>query len=302
VPGNPDEAPAAPHGTAPHGTAPQGTAPQGTAPQRTGPQGTGPDTFDTSVAHIARVYNFWLGGRDNYAADRDAAEQVIAAYPAILSSVRAQRAFLGRAVRYLVEEAGIRQFLDIGTGLPSADNTHEVAQRAAPQARVVYVDSDPIVLAHARALLTSSPQGATHYVDADLRDTDKICEQAAEILDFGAPLAILLIGVLHCIPDADDPAGIVAALVDVMPPGSYLVIAHPASDIHSSQVTTAADRMNPLMLEPVTLRTHDQVGRFFQGLDLVEPGLVQLHRWRPGPEGVFPDHDIANYGAVARKS
>ena len=261
-----------------------------------------PDTFDTSVAHIARVYNFWLGGRDNYAADRDAAEQVIAAYPTIRSSVRAQRAFLGRAVQYLVTEAGIRQFLDIGTGLPSADNTHEVAQRAAPESRVVYADNDPIVLAHARALLTSSPEGATHYVDADLRDTAKICEQAAEILDFGQPLAILLIGVLHCIPDRDDPAGIVSSLVSVMPPGSYLVIAHPASDIHQSQVSTAANRINPLMAEPVTLRTHDQVSRFFDGLDLVEPGLVQLHRWRPGPDGPVPDHDIANYGAIGRKA
>ena len=263
---------------------------------------SGPDTFDTSVAHIARVYNFWLGGRDNYAADRDAAEQVIAAYPTIRSSVRAQRAFLGRAVQYLVTEAGIRQFLDIGTGLPSADNTHEVAQRAAPESRVVYADNDPIVLAHARALLTSSPEGATHYVDADLRDTAKICEQAAEILDFGQPLAILLIGVLHCIPDRDDPAGIVSSLVSVMPPGSYLVIAHPASDIHQSQVSTAANRINPLMAEPVTLRTHDQVSRFFDGLGLVEPGLVQLHRWRPGPDGPVPDHDIANYGAIGRKA
>jgi hypothetical protein len=157
------------------------------------------------------------------------------------------------------------------------------------------------VLAHARALLTSSPQGATHYVDADLRDTAKICEQAAEILDFGAPLAILLIEVLHCIPDADDPAAIVATLVDAMPPGSYLVIAHPASDIHSSQISTATDRINPLMAEPVTMRTHDQVGRFFAGLGLVEPGPVQLHRWRPGPEGPVPDHDIANYGGIGRK-
>ena len=263
--------------------------------------GAEPDTFDTSVAHIARVYNFWLGGWDNYAADREAAEEVIAAYPTIRASVRAQRAFLGRAVQYLVTEAGIRQFLDIGTGLPSADNTHEVAQRAAPESRVVYVDSDPIVLAHARALLTSSPEGATHYVDADLRDTGKICEQAAETLDLGSPLAILLIGVLHCIPDADDPAGIVGTLIDVMPPGSYLVIAHPASDIHASQVSTATNRINPLMADPVTLRTHEQVSGFFDGLDLVEPGLVQLHRWRPGPEGPVPDGDIANYGGIGLK-
>ena len=262
---------------------------------------TVPDAFDTSVAHIARVYNYWLGGKDNYAADRVAAEEVIAAYPTIHTSVRAQRAFLGRAVHYLVAEAGIRQFLDIGTGLPSANNTHEVAQREAPECRIVYVDKDPIVLAHARALLTSSPQGATEYIDADLRDTAEILKQAAAILDFGKPLAVMLLGVLHCIPDADDPAALVAQLVAAVPSGSYLVISHPARDIHTSQVTTATDRMNPMMSEPVTLRTQDEVSRFFPGLDLVEPGLVQLHRWRPGPEGPVPGHDIANYGAVARK-
>ena len=277
------------------------TASASTVSASTGSAGPGPDAFDTSVAHIARVYNYWLGGKDNYAADREAAEQVIAAYPPIYTSVRAQRAFLGRAVHYLVAEAGIRQFLDIGTGLPSADNTHEVAQREAPESRIVYVDKDPIVLAHARALLTSSAQGATEYVDADLRDTGEILKQAAGILDSGKPVAVMLLGVLHCIPDADDPAAIVAQLVAAVPSGSYLVIAHPARDIHTSQITTAADRANPMMAEPVTLRTHDEVSRFFPGLDLVEPGLVQLHRWRPGPEGPVPGHDIANYGAVARK-
>ena len=149
---------------------------------------------------------------------------------------------------------------------------------------------------------TSSPEGATHDIDADLRDTGKICEQAAEILDFESPLAILLIGVLHCIPDADDPADIVTRLIDITPPGSYLVIAHPASDIHASQVSTATSRINPLMVDRVTLRTHEQVSRFFDGLDLVEPGLIQLHRWRPGPEGPYPDGDIANYGGIGRKT
>jgi S-adenosyl methyltransferase len=263
--------------------------------------GTVPDTFDTSVAHIARVYNYWLGGKDNYAADREAAEQVIAAYPPIYVSVRAQRAFLARAVRYLVADAGIRQFLDIGTGLPSANNTHEVAQREAPESRVVYVDNDPIVLAHARALLTSSPQGATEYIDADLRDTAAILERAAAILDFSKPVAVMLLGVLHCIPDDDNPAAIVTRLLAAVPSGSYLVVAHPARDIHTTQITTAADRANPMMAEPVTLRTHDEVGSFLAGLDLVEPGLVQLHRWRPGPEGPAPGEDVANYGAVARK-
>jgi hypothetical protein len=265
------------------------------------PTGAEADTFDTSVAHIARVYDYWLGGKDNYAADRAAAEQVIAAYPTIRTSVRAQRAFLGRAVHYLAADAGIRQFLDIGTGLPSANNTHEVAQRVAPESRVVYVDKDPIVLAHARALLTGSPEGATEYIEADLRGTAEIVERAAAILDFGKPVAVMLMGVLHCIPDEDDPGAIVARLLAAVPSGSYLVLAHPARDIHASQVGTATARMNPLMSEPVTLRTRDEVGRFLDGVDLVEPGLIQLHRWRLGPEGPVPDDDIANYGAVGRK-
>ena len=167
-------------------------------------------SLDTNVPHIARVYNFWLGGKDNYEADREAAEKVRAAFPDITVSVRAQRAFLGRAVHYLVAEAGIRQFLDIGTGLPSADNTHEVAQRTAPESRVVYVDNDPIVLAHARALLTSNPAGATDYIDGDLRDTSVILQEAARTLDFGRPVAVMLLGVLHCLPDEDDPHALVA--------------------------------------------------------------------------------------------
>jgi len=254
---------------------------------------------DTGVAHIARVYNFWLGGKDNFAADREAAELVITSYPSVLASVRAQREFLGRAVSYLAGEVGIRQFLDVGTGLPSADNTHEVAQRVAPRSRIVYVDNDPIVLAHARALLTSSPHGATAYLDADLRDTPAILAQAADTLDFSEPIAVMLIGVLHCVPDSDDPAGIVNRLLDAVPSGSYLVIAHPASDIHADQIRTAAKQLNQVMAEPVTLRTHAEVARFFDGLDLIEPGLVQLHRWRAIPAD--PGVELANYGGVARK-
>jgi len=254
---------------------------------------------DTGVAHIARVYNYWLGGKDNFAADREAAEMVISSYPPILVSVRAQRAFLGRAVRYLAGEAGIRQFLDIGTGLPSAHNTHEVAQEVAPESRIVYVDNDPIVLAHARALLTSSPQGATTYLDADLRDTSAILREAAHTLDFSEPVAVMLLGILHCIPDSDDPAGIVKRLFDAVPPGSYLVIAHPASDIHATQIGRAATRANAVMAEPVTLRTHAEVAGFFAGWDLVPPGLVQVHRWRAVPDDA--GDDLANYGGVARK-
>ena len=254
---------------------------------------------DTGVAHIARVYNYWLGGKDNFAADREAAEMVISSYPPILVSVRAQRAFLGRAVRYLAGEVGIRQFLDIGTGLPSAHNTHEVAQEVAPESRIVYVDNDPIVLAHARALLTSSPQGATTYLDADLRDTSAILREAAHTLDFSEPVAVMLLGILHCIPDSDDPAGIVKRLLDAVPPGSYLVIAHPASDIHATQIGRAATRANAVMAEPVTLRTHAEVAGFFAGWDLVPPGLVQVHRWRAVPDDA--GDDLANYGGVARK-
>jgi hypothetical protein len=257
--------------------------------------------FDTSVPHIARVYNYWLGGKDNFAADRAAAEQVIATFPDVLVSVRAQRAFLGRAVHYLAAETGIRQFLDIGTGLPVAGNTHEVAQRAAPEARVVYVDNDPIVLAHARALLASGPQGATAYIDADLRDTGKILAGARDVLDFGQPIAVLLLGVLHCIPDEDDPAALVARLMAAVPPGSYLVIAHPASDVATEQMAQSMGDYNKQAAAPLTARSYAEVRGFFDGLDLVEPGVVQLHRWRAGTADVGQGRELANYGGVARK-
>jgi SAM-dependent methyltransferase len=256
--------------------------------------------FDITVPHISRVYDYWLGGKDNFAADRELGEQTLLAYPNIVDSVRANRAFLVRSVRFLTTEMGIRQFLDIGAGLPTADNIHEVAQREAPDSRVVYADNDPVVLTHARALLRSTPEGALAYLDADLRDPDTILAEAAETLDFSKPIAVMLIGVLHCIPDADDPAGLVRRLLDAVPPGSYLVIAHPASDIHANQIGAATKRLNQVMADPVTMRSHAQVARFFDGLDLVEPGLVQVHRWRADPAD--PDSELANYGAVARKS
>jgi len=257
--------------------------------------------LDTSVPHIARVYDYWLGGKDNFAADRAAAEQVIATMPDILISVRAQRAFLGRAVHYLAAEAGIRQFLDIGTGLPSANNTHEVAQKVAPQSRIVYVDNDPIVLLHARALLASSPEGVTAYISGDLRDTDKILAEAAGVLDFGRPVAIMLLGVLHCIPDEDDPAALVRRLLAAVPSGSYLVIAHPASDIATEQMSRSMGRYNEQARAPVTARSHAQVSSFFAGVDLLEPGVVQLHRWRAGTGDPGTRRDLANYGGVGRK-
>src|SRR5580693_3165520 len=211
--------------------------------------GAAPD-FDTSHAHSARIYNYWLGGKDNFAADREAAELAIAANPGIRSDVRANREFLARAVGYLASACGIRQFLDIGTGLPTASNTHEVAQAVTAQARIVYVDNDPIVLAHARALLTSTREGATAYIDADLRDTSAILQGARRTLDFSQPVALMLLIILHMIPDTDDPYGIVARLMQALPSGSYLVLAHPASDIHAAKMAEMTKRVNDRMTGP----------------------------------------------------
>jgi S-adenosyl methyltransferase len=257
--------------------------------------------LDTSVASIARIYDYWLGGKDNFKADRDAAEQMIQQYPDIVTGVRKNRAFLGRAVHYLAAEAGIRQFLDIGTGLPSSNNTHEVAQRAAPEARIVYVDNDPIVLSHAQALLTSTPEGACAYLDADIRDTGKILKDAANLLDFSHPVAVCLIMILQFIPDEDDPVSIVRALVDAIPSGSYLTVAHPASDVDQHvgpALRQLSTRMGGTRAVP---RSHQEISRFFDGLEMVEPGLVQLHRWRPGTGLDDTGRDLAAYGAVARK-
>ena len=234
---------------------------------------TGPLPFDTSVAHQARMYDYILGGKDNYAADRAAAEAWVKIDPDAAFSARANRAFLGRLVRYLAAEAGIRQFLDIGTGIPTAGNTHEVAQAIAPESRVVYVDYDPIVLAHARALLTSSEAGATEYIDADLRDTDTILERAGELLDFSRPVAVTLVAILHAIPDADDPHAIVAKLLDAVPPGSYLAVSHLGSDLLDQETREGIEGLSGRMMQQqMTTRTREQVARFFEGTDLVEPG------------------------------
>jgi hypothetical protein len=255
--------------------------------------------LDTSVAHIARVYDFWLGGKDNFAADRDAAEQAIAINPGLLTDVRANRAFLARAVRYLAAECGIRQFLDIGTGIPTAHNTHEVAQSAAPDSRIVYVDNDPVVLLHARSLLASDPAGATDYIDADLRDPEKILSAAAATLDFSRPVAVMLIAVLHLIPDTHDPYQIVARLMAAVPPGSYLALTHPASDIEAVAMAKAATRLNTLMAQQVTLRTKEEVSRLFAGLDLAWPGIVQPQWWRPA-DPVVAD-EVSVWSGVARR-
>jgi len=260
-----------------------------------------PPGFDISVAHPARVYDYWLGGKDHFEPDRIAAEEVIAVRPTIVRDIRANRAFLGRAVRFLAGEAGIRQFLDIGTGIPSANNTHEVAQATAPESRVVYVDNDPIVLAHARALLTSTPDGACAYLDADLKDTEKILAKAARTLDFSEPVAVLFVGVLHLVSDEEDPYGILAEMVRATVPGSYLALTQPAEDINADQVAEGARRYNEHVKVPQTRRTYAQTLRFFDGMRVMPPGLVQCHRWRPDPGDVGLEENVSAYGGVARK-
>ena len=259
-----------------------------------------PAPFDTSVAHVARVYNYWLGGNDYFAADRAAGEQAIKAFPNIVLSARANRAFLARAVRFLATEAGIRQFLDIGTGIPSANNTHEVAQKVAPDSRIVYVDNDPIVLTHARTLLTSDPAGATEYLDADLREPRQILAGAARLLDYSRPVAVMLMAILQHLDDADDPLKVVAALMGAMPPGSYLALSHPAKDIDAEAMAKMADSLNQMMAEKVTFRDRSAVARFFDGLELVEPGMVQASKWRPANEAEAAS-PAALWAGVARK-
>ncbi len=262
---------------------------------------TAPRELDTSVPHSARVWNYLLGGMDNFPADREAADQFRAVYPAIVDVARADRAFLGRAVRHLVREAGVRQFLDIGTGLPTMDNTHEVAQRAVPESRIVYVDNDPLVLLHARALLTSDPKGACAYIDADLREPDQILEQAADTLDFGEPVAIMLLGILHFLPDLDDALRIVGRLLDAVPSGSHLVVTHATLDFDegSTAQAEAQEDWNQKSTTAMTPRTAAGVTRFFDGLELLEPGVVSMSRWRP--EGSAPPAEVAGYGGVGRK-
>lgn len=255
-----------------------------------------PNDIDTSKAHPARVYDYWLGGKDNFAADREAGEQAVRAYPDLVVAVRANRAFLGRAVRYLTGEAGIRQFLDIGTGIPSANNTHEVARAGAPESRVVYVDNDAMVLAHARALLRG---GTTAYLHADLRDVEGILAKAAKTLDFSKPIGVMLLAVLQYIPDSDDPHGLVSRLMAAVPPGSYLVISHPASDINAEEVAESMREYNERSPEQATPRSHAGVSRFFTGLELVPPGVVAIPEWHQ--DAPAAESSIAMWGGVARK-
>jgi hypothetical protein len=255
---------------------------------------------DTTVAHPARVYDYWLGGQNNFPADREAGERVLAATPGLQMRVRANRAFLVRAARFLAGAAGIDQFLDIGTGIPSANNTHEVAQAINPSSRIVYVDNDPIVLVHAKALLTSTPQGATDFIQADLRGPHRVLTSAARTLDLNRPVALILLGVLHLIQDVEDPWGIVSDLMAALPSGSYLAISHPAVETNPGQ-REAQRRYNERVATPQTLRTRDDVARFFVGMEMIDPGLVQVHEWRPDPGDDLPADFASAHGAVARK-
>jgi hypothetical protein len=254
--------------------------------------------FDPYVPHPARVYNAWLGGKDNYAADRDAANEVIRHSPQVIAGALANRHFLARVVRLLAGH-GIRQFLDIGTGLPAPDSTHEVAQQAAPECRIVYVDNDPLVLAHARALLTSTPEGTCDYIDADLRDTATILGQAARTLDFAQPAAVLLLALLHFVPDTGDPASTVKALAAGLAPGSYIAISHLTADFAPATVTAGVAAYNTLVPQSLTPRTRTQITGLFAGLPLLPPGVVPVTGWHPGIRDPSPPtHDL--YAGVAR--
>jgi hypothetical protein len=264
-------------------------------------QESAPASIDTSVAHPARRYDYWLGGKDNFAADRESGDAIAAKFPAIRTAVVENRRFLRRAVTFLAESAGIRQFLDIGTGLPTANNTHDIAQTIAPESRIVYVDNDPLVLVHARALLTSSAAGATAYVDADLREPEKILHGAdlRRTLDLSRPVALMLIATLHFIPEDDDPYAIVRRLLEALPAGSYLAASHATSDY-----------LPPALVADISagkhgrgrLRTRAEFTRFFDGLELLAPGVVPLAEWRaedePKPRPTAAE--TAMYAGLAR--
>jgi hypothetical protein len=258
--------------------------------------------IDTTVPHSARVWNYWLGGKDNYQVDRVTGDRVAESYPDIVLLARAARGFLTRAVGCLAGEGGIRQFLDIGAGLPTASNTHQIAQSVAPDSRVVYVDNDPVVLAHARALLDSRPQGATDYIDADLRDTAAIMGEASRTLDFTRPVAITLIALLHHIGDLDEARSIVSRLMGSVPSGSYLAISHSTNVIYGAASDEAVGRWNRFGKPPVTLRSPGEISGFFDGLELLEPGVVSTTRWRPGQAGTGGGaREVDQFCGVGRK-
>jgi S-adenosyl methyltransferase len=261
----------------------------------------------SDVAHPARVYDYVRGGEDNFSADREVADFAVSAgsggFDHAQAAVRANQDFHARAVTYLAGEAGIRQFLEIGAGIPTEENTHEIAQRIAPETRVVYADDDPVVLARAHTLRKSAPTGATAYVDADPRDPDSILRQAQDVLDFDQPVAVVVVAILHHFREEDDPYGTVARFVDAVSSGSFLVISHLTSDIISNEVTEAARRINEQPGFTLILRTRDQIYRFLDGTEPLPPGLVPVDCWHapaspPPPPGDWP---TPFYGAVTRK-
>jgi hypothetical protein len=269
-----------------------------------------PVVIDSTVAHTSRIYDYLLGGTNHFSIDREVADHAFAAYPGGLEGVRtdarANRAFLTRVVRYLAGEAGIRQFLDIGSGIPAAGNTHDVAQEAAPDSRVVYVDNDPIVLAHAHSLLAGSPEGATAYLPGDLLHPDAILEAAAETLDLDAPAALLLLGILHVVPDSDDAQAHVRRLVDALAPGSFVVISHMTDSIEAetdADLKLVTARLDERMRDsnPPAFRSRDEVAAFFEGLEMVEPGLVMVTEWRPDDAVPGADRVTPMVCGVARK-
>lgn len=257
--------------------------------------------IDTTVSHSARIWDYWLGGRENYPVDREVGDRIEMLLPDIVTHARADRMFLGRAVRFLAGEAGIRQFLDIGTGLPTVDNTHEVAQRVAPESRIVYVDNDPLVLAHARALLTSTREGGTDYIDGDLRDPDAILDGAARTLDLTRPIAVTMLGVLWHITDDAEAHSIVDRLVDRMAPGSHLAIAHTTTEITGERMAEAIRYWNRYGKPPGVARSAREIASFFDRLELVEPGVVSCPRWRPEATPFGPPDEMDRFCGVGRK-
>ncbi|HEX8934418.1 MAG TPA: SAM-dependent methyltransferase [Pseudonocardiaceae bacterium] len=262
-----------------------------------------PSGVDTSVSRSARVWNYWLGGKDNYPVDHEAGDGFAAILPSIVDVARASRAFLVRAVRYLVAEAGIRQFLDVGTGLPTANNTHQVAQATAPECRIVYVDNDPMVLVHARALLTSTPEGVTNYVDADLQDTDTVLREAARTLDFTQPVALMVMGTIEHVMDNDEAYATVNRLLDPLVSGSYLALYDPTTDgVHGKEMFEACRLWNESGgTPPVAVRSSQEIAQFFDRLELIEPGVVSVPLWRPDPNQLGVPAEVNTFGGVGRK-
>jgi O-methyltransferase involved in polyketide biosynthesis len=259
------------------------------------------DRIDATIPANARVWDHWLGGKDNFAVDREVGDMIAKMFPLIPAVARADRAFLRRAVTFLARDAGIRQFLDIGTGLPAANNTHQVAQQIAPDARVVYVDHDPIVLAHARILMAGTPQGRTAYVDADAHNPEKILAQAAETLDFSQPVALMMLGLLNFIPDDADAQHTVSVLVDRLAPGSHVAITHPTLELNGEGNVAAMAFWNERATQPIVARSKEQVMRFFDGLELLAPGVVSCTLWRPDEPQVGASQVLPQWGAVAIK-